>query len=198
MIPTDDEPAIGPAEPVEPTPPQPPAVTSSRPVMGLVALATSLLVLLVAIWWTGAAAPRVRVHHTSSSGEADPATGWAYASFEITNDGRFPVAVRSVALERERKAGEARLYLRDPDVPAGGRAYPVNPSGLVGRVDLAELAPFELAGGTSREVVALFEVRCPGDWPTGAEVEVRSRLGITRTERLDGPPLGTWSTPTSC
>ena len=92
MIPTDDEPAIGPAEPVEPTSPQPPAVTSSRPVTGLVALATSLLVLLVAIWWTGAAAPRVRVHHTSSSGEADPATGWAYASFEITNDGRFPVA----------------------------------------------------------------------------------------------------------
>ena len=46
MIPTDDEPAIGPAEPVEPTPPQPPAVTSSRPVTGLVALATSLLVLL--------------------------------------------------------------------------------------------------------------------------------------------------------
>lgn len=181
----------------EPSSP-PAAIRSSRPVLRLVALASSLLFLLLAIWWTGAVAPRARVHHTSSSGEADPATGWAYASFEITNEGRFPVDIGSVAVERDREAGDVALYLRDPDVPQEGRAYPVNPAGLVGRLDLTELEPFELDGGSSREVVMLFEVRCPGDWPNDVQVEVTSRLGITRTEQLYGPPLGTWSTPTSC
>ena len=87
----------------------PAAVRSSRPVLRLVALAASLLLLLLAIWWTGAVAPRARVHHTSSSGEADPATGWAFASFEITNEGRFPVDIGSVVVERDREAGELAL-----------------------------------------------------------------------------------------
>lgn len=176
----------------------PAAVRSSRPVLRLVALAASLLFLLLAIWWTGAVAPRVRAHHTSSSGQGDPATGWAYASFEITNDGRFPVDVGRVAVVRDRDEGEVAMYLRDPDVPAEQRTYPVNPAGMVGRVDLAELAPFELPGGASREVVLLFEVRCPGDWPTDARVEVSSATGITRTVALDGPPLGSWATPNAC
>jgi hypothetical protein len=175
-----------------------PEITSSRPVLRLVALATSIVVLLLVVWWSGAVGPRVRVHHTSSSGEADPATGWAYASFEITNDGQFPVDVRSVDVERERRAGELALYLRDPDVAVGDRSYPVNPDGMAGRTDLTELAPFELSGGSSREVVLLFEVRCPGDWPTDAGVVVSSTAGVTRNVALEGPPLGSWSTPNAC
>jgi hypothetical protein len=163
-----------------------------------VALASSVVVVLVAIWWTGAVGPRVRVHHTSSTGQADPASGWAHASFEITNDGRVPVEVESVSVERDREVGDVALYLRAPDVDLEGRSYPVNPAGLAGQADLAELAPFELAGGTSREVVMLFEVRCPGDWPTDARVVVSSAAGVTRDVALDGPPLGSWSTPNAC
>ncbi len=182
-------------DPEQPTPPHP---TSEHPVLRLVALAASVLLLLLVIWWTGAVAPRVRVHHASASGTSDPETGWGYASFEVTNDGRFPVDVESVEVVRDRDVSDVQLYLRDPDVAAEQRSYPANPAGMVGRIDLAELAPFELPGGSSREVVALFEVRCPGDWPTGAEVEVSSATGVTRTVQLEGPPLGTWSTPTTC
>lgn len=176
----------------------PPEITPSRPVLRLVALAVSILTLLVVVWWSGAVAPRVRVHHTASTGQGDPATGWAHASFEITNDGSFPVDVGSLTVSRDREEGDLAIYLRDPDVAAEQRSYPANPAAMVGRADLAEAAPFELPGGTSREVVLLFEVRCPGDWPTDAHVEVTSAAGVTRTVALDGPPLGSWSTPNAC
>jgi hypothetical protein len=180
-------------------PPAPaPEITSSRPVLRLVALAAGVVVVLLAIWWTGAVGPRVRVHHTSSTGQADPASGWAHASFEITNDGRFPVEVESVSVERDREVGDVALYLRDPDVDLEGRSYPVNPAGMAGRTDLTEMVPFELSGRSSREVVLLFEVRCPGDWPTDVRVEVSSAAGVTRNVALDGPPLGSWSTPNAC
>ncbi|MBX3283754.1 MAG: hypothetical protein KF703_00275 [Actinobacteria bacterium] len=190
MIPTDRPVALPPTVATTPRP--------SRPVLRLLALATSILVLLLVVWWTGAVAPRVRVHHTSASGQADPRTGWAYASFEVTNDGRFPVHVRSVEVVRDRDEGELQLYVRDPDIPPEVRSYPANPAGLVGRTDLVGLEPFDLPGGTSREVVVLFELRCMGDWPSDATVEADSALGVGRTFHLDGPPLGTWSVPQSC
>lgn len=199
MIPADRSSAVPPNVPPTPTETGPePDVRPSRPVLRLVALAGSILVLLAVVWWSGAVSPRVRVHHTSASGQADPRTGWAYASFEIANDGRFPVDVDSVTVARDRDEGDLLLYLRDPDIPLEARSYPVGPAGLVGRTDLVELEPFELRGGESREVVALFEVRCDGDWPTDATVEATSAVGVSRTFELGGPPLGTWSTPTTC
>ncbi len=199
MIPTDRSSAGTPNVPPPPGESDPhPEVRPSRPVLRLVALASSLLVLLLVVWWSGAVSPRVRVHHTSASGAADARTGWAYASFEIANDGRFPVDVESVEVARDRDEGELLLYLRDPDIPLEARSYPVGPAGLVGRTDLVELEPFELRGGERREVVALFEVRCEGDWPTDATVRATSALGVSRTFELGGPPLGTWSTPTTC
>ena len=175
-----------------------PSISAGRPVLRLVILAASVVLLLLSIWWTGAVAPRARVHHTSSSGEADPATGWAYAAFEITNDGRFPVEIGSVMVARDRDDGELAIYLRDPDVSAEQRSYPVNPAGMLGRVDLVEQAPFELAGGASREVVLLFEGRCPDAWPTEVQIEATSATGVTRTVELHGQPAGTWSTPDNC
>lgn len=181
--------------------PPPPAIrVGAHPVRRLVAVLAVPLVVFGAVAWSGAANPRVALRTTPISGDQDPASGWMYASVEVVNDGTAAAEVEAV--EPHWPAGRPTdpplLLVRHAEVPWEGRRYPVRPDAVAAIADLEPYAPFRLEGGSSRELVVLYRVRCPGDAPEDLVVTVRARFGRSKQLHLGGPPPGSWSTPKAC